>query len=86
MEKISDAEFMKRSSELRIEDFITNVQNPNVTNETIEDMFWDIFRQGNEEKIEQALEVLRYETPRKEVALEVAEAIKNDQPNQEVPA
>ena len=80
MNEISNKEFYIKSSELRIEDFITNVKSEYSDN-TIEAMFWDIYKEGNETKIADALRALEFD--RKEVAIEVAAAILADQQKNE---
>jgi hypothetical protein len=74
-EKTSNKEFFERSSELRVEDFIANVKNENISDETVEAMFWEIYAQGDEAKIKNALEALEKSETRKKITVDIAEAI-----------
>lgn len=84
----SNAGFFQKSSELKTEDFVTNLQNKAVSNETVEAMFWDMYAQGDEAKINQALENLEsleestndqeLILKRKSLVVEIVDAVKND--------
>lgn len=61
--------------ELKIDNFIDQVGNKNILDDTIYDMFLDIFNEGDKEKIANALRVLEngvLEYTRPDVALKAA--------------
>jgi hypothetical protein len=73
-----EIEQYNQSLELPIEDFEAKVNNASESDESVEECFWKIYAQKNDEKTAKALAMLEKNTLRKKVLLEVSEAIAND--------
>jgi len=73
----TNLQFAEDGHKVNIEDFLNKMSDNSIANKTVEDLFWSICTEGNDEKIVQAINA--FATNRAEYyQSEVLEALQND--------